>query len=136
MLEILYRIYEVADGETAQKNRNTNIDFGFFSSTSKSENIELLMDCMLCDSRDQFKDAIKSMYGDGIAFRYSRKLQPGDLYCIIIGEHCYNTNKYFDRIKFNCDCCGALVETYYSRPICFSPYEVKYNFFNIQDYGR
>ena len=134
MLEILYRIYEVADEETAAKNLQNNMNFGFFSSTSKAENIELLMDCMLCDSREQFKEIIKSEYGANIAFRYSRKLKAGDLYCIIIGEHCYDTNKYFDKKTFKCDCCGATVETYYSKPICFSDYEIKYDFFSIQDY--
>lgn len=135
-LEILYRIYEVADEETAAKNRRDEIEHGFYSSTSKAENIELLMDCMLCESREQFKEIIRSMYGGEIAFRYSRKLRPGDLYCIIIGEHCYNTNKYFDKVSFRCDCCGATVETYYSRPICFSPYEIRWDFFDIQEYGK
>ena len=87
MLEIIYRIYEVADEETAMKNLESACDFGMFSSTSKNENIELLMDCLVCDSREQFKEIIRSVYGENIAFRYSRKLKAGDLYCIITGEH-------------------------------------------------
>lgn len=133
-LEVIYRIYEVADEETAKHNRESDIGFGFYSSTSKSENTELLMDCLMCDDRNQFKEIIKSMYGESIAFRYSKKLNPGDLYCIIIGEHCYNGNKYFDKIKFTCDQCGATVETYYSSPICFSPYEIRHELFNLQEY--
>ena len=43
MLEILYRIYEVADEETAKKNRENDMNFGIFSSTSKAENTELIM---------------------------------------------------------------------------------------------
>ena len=93
------------------------------------------MDCLICDSREQFKEIIKSEYGDNIAFRYSKKLNAGDLYCIIIGEHCFNTERYFNKVKFTCDCCGASVETYYGKAICFSEYEVRNRFFNIQDYA-
>lgn len=103
MLEILYRIYEVADEETAQKNRGKDREFGFYGSTSKAENTELVMDCKICDSRDQFKEIIKGEYGDNIAFAYRKgKLKPGDLYCIIIGEHCYDTERYFHRYTFTC----------------------------------
>lgn len=134
MLEIIYRIYEVADKETADRNRKQNIEFGLCLSTSQAENIELLMDCMLCDSRDQFKDIIRSEYGYNIPFRYSKKLQPGDVYCIIIGEHCYNSERYFNKITFNCDCCNSKVETYFGRPIMFSDYEIKCNLFGCKEY--
>ena len=134
MLEIIYRIYEVADEETAIKNLENDMGFGLYSSTSKRENIELLMDCLVCDSREQFKEIIKSTYGENIAFRYSRKLKAGDLYCIIIGEHCYTTERYFNKITFKCDHCGATVETYYKRPICFENYEIKTKFFGIENY--
>lgn len=134
MLEILYRIYEVADAETAEKNRQQGTTYGFYSSTSKAENNELLMDCLICDSRDQFKEIIRSEYGDGIAFRYSKKLKAGDLYCIIIGEHCYDTEKYFNKVRFKCDFCGAEVETYYKNPIGFSPHEIRSDFYGIEDY--
>ena len=66
MLEIIYRIYEVADEETAAKNLLLNCDFGFYSSTSKISNNELLMDCLICDNREQFKDIIRTTYGEGI----------------------------------------------------------------------
>ena len=74
MLEVIYRIYEVADKETAAKNREKDLGFGLFSSTSKVENTEILMDCLICDSREQFKEIIKEQYGLAIAFRYSNKL--------------------------------------------------------------
>lgn len=73
MLEVIYRIYEVADKETAAKNREKDLGFGLFSSTSKVENTEILMDCLICDSREQFKEIIKEQYGQAIAFRYSKK---------------------------------------------------------------
>lgn len=136
MLEIIYRIYEVADEETAKRNLELDMDFGLYSSTSKALNIELLMDCLICDSREQFKEIIKSQYGDNIAFKYSKKLKAGDLYCIIIGEHCYNTERYFNKVTLKCDCCGATVETYYGKAIYFSDFEIRNYFFGIQEYSE
>lgn len=49
MLEVIYRIYEVADEKTAAENLDKDLNFGLYSSTSKSQNIELLMDCVVCD---------------------------------------------------------------------------------------
>lgn len=136
MLEIIYRIYEVADKQTAAENLQKDIDFGLHASTSKALNNELLMDCMLCDDREQFKNVIRDTYGKDISFKYSKKLNVGDLYCIIIGEHCYNTQRYFNKITFTCDCCGAGVETYLSAPICFKDYEIKHYLYNIQEYAN
>ena len=135
VLEVIYRIYEVADEKTAAENLDKDLNFGLYSSTSKSQNIELLMDCVVCDDRDHFKDIIRSQYGENIAFRYSKKLKPGDLYCIIIGEHCYNTERYFNKVTFTCDCCGAKVETYFGKPIYFADYEIKHNFYGIDKYA-
>ncbi len=136
MLEIIYRIYEVADEATAAENLKKDMDFGLYSSTSKAQNIELLMDCIVCEDREQFKDIIRDEYGENIAFRYSKKLSPGDLYCIIIGEHCYNPERYFNKIEFTCDCCNAKVQTYLGKPIYFAPYEIKDSFYNIQEYAE
>lgn len=134
MLEIIYRIYEVADEETAAANLKKDFEFGLYSSISKAQNTELVMDCLVCESREHFKEIIKMNYGDNISFRYSRKLKAGDLYCVIIGEHCYNTEKYFNKVTFTCDCCNAKVETYFGKPIAFSEYEVKQELFNISEY--
>lgn len=135
MLEVIYRIYEVADEKTAAENAEINRDMGLFPN-SKLHNTELLMDCKVCDSRDHFKDIIRNEYGDSVAFRYSKKLKPGDVYCIIIGEHCYNTERYFNKVTMTCDCCGATIETYYGKAIYFSDYEIKQNFYNIQEYAE
>lgn len=135
LLEILYRIYEVADEETQKQNLEKDLGFGLFHSTSKARNIELLMDCILCESRDHFKEIIKSAYGENISFRYSKKLKAGELYCIIIGEHCYDPERYFNKVTFQCDYCGATVETYFGKPICFGGYEIQHSFFNIQEYA-
>lgn len=83
MLEIIYRIYKVADEETAKTNSEKDYEFGYYVHTSKYNNIELVMDCKICDSREQFKELIREEYGD-ISFRNSKKLKTGDLYCIII----------------------------------------------------
>ena len=61
MLEVIYRIYQVADEETAKANLEKDLDFGIFSSTSKAQNTELLMDCIVCDDRDHFKN-INNIY--------------------------------------------------------------------------
>ena len=134
MLEILYRIYQVATEEERKKNLESDLNFGIFSSTSKRENNELLMDCLVCENRDEFKSIIKNEYGDNISFKYSKNLKPGDLYCIIIGEHCYDTEKYFNKVTFKCDYCGAEITTYLPKPIMIDDYTIKYRLSSIQEY--
>lgn len=136
MLEVIYRIYEVADEETAAKNIEQSASFGIFSSGSGSCNTEVVMDCIICDSRDHFKDIIRSTYGPDIPFRNTKKLKPGDLYCIIIGEHCYNTEQYFNKVSFVCDECGATMTTYLNRPIKFDKYELNSKFYGIEEYAK
>ena len=46
MLEIIYRIYEVAEEEEAKRNLEKERDFGVYSSISKTVNNELVMDCL------------------------------------------------------------------------------------------
>lgn len=55
MVEIVYRIYEVADEKTAKENTEKDFEFGLYSSISKSQNNELVMDCLICESREEFK---------------------------------------------------------------------------------
>ena len=133
-LEVLYRIYEVATEEQAQENIKQSLDMGLCSSTSKMQNNELVMDVMLCDTREGFKQSIKLMYGDDIAFRYNKKMAAGQLYCIIVGEHCYDTGKYFNKITFECSHCGNKVETYWSKPIALSAWEIKNDLYSIESY--
>lgn len=136
MLEILYRIYQVPDEQTKEQNRTSDIDFGLFYSTSKSENTELVMDCLICESREQFKELIKFAYGNNIGFRHSKNLKENDVYCVIIGEHAYNKERYFNKITFKCDCCGATIETYYGKPLYFSDYEVRSELCGIPEYSE
>lgn len=114
MLEVIYRIYQVADKE--KQLENGNLFWGTF-------NKELTMDCKICDSRDHFKELIKEEYGENIRFRNTKKLNVGDLYCIIIGEHCWNTERYFNRIEYACACCGCKVIGYIDYRI--EDYEVR-----------
>lgn len=135
MLEILYRIYEVADEETAKRNRERDLEFGLYNSTSKAENNELVMDCKICDNREQFKDLIREEWGKDIAWAYRRgKLKAGDLYCVIIGERCYDTERYFDKHTFTCACCGEQITTYLRNPIKFSDWEIKNDFYGVEEY--
>ena len=132
MVEVLYRIYEVADEQTAEQNMQNCGGLGL--STSQARNIELLMDCMVCDDREHFKSVIRDMYGQDIPFRYSKKLEPGKVYCIIIAEHCYNVERYFNKVCYDCDFCGSRIEAYFGRPVMISDYEINSKLFNIQDY--
>lgn len=63
MVEIVYRIYEVADEKTAKENAEKDFEFDLYSSISKSQNNELVMDCLICESREEFKKIIKDEYG-------------------------------------------------------------------------
>lgn len=136
MLEVLYRIYEVPSEEEKERNRELDNSFGFYSSTSKAENNELLMDCILCETRDEFKEIIKSSYGDNIGFRYSKKLKEGDLYCIIIGEHAYNSERYFSKVEYKCSCCHNKVTTTLGYDVRFGNYEVSNYLYGGEEYKQ
>lgn len=127
MLEVIYRIYQVADKEKEPEN-------GCYF-WGVSSNIELTMDCKICESREHFKELIREEYGE-IPFRNSKKLNTGDLYCIIIGEHCWNTERYFNRIEYTCACCGCKVTGYIDKSHRIEDYEVKNELCNQLDkYG-
>ena len=128
MLEILYRIYEVKDPNEKCVGGET---LGMWS-VSKDVSSEIIMTACICDSREQFKAIIKDTYGD-IPFRYNKKLKPGDQYCIIIGEHAWDTEKYFNRCEFECPNCGAKVITY-NKPIMIKDYDISNRLFNVPGY--
>lgn len=117
MLEVIYRIYQVADKEK----ENPENGYLFWD----NPNIELIMDCKICDSREHFKELIREEYGENIPFRNTKKLKAGDLYCIIIGEHCWNTERYFNRIEYTCACCGCKVTGYIDKSHRIEDYEVR-----------
>lgn len=122
MLEVIYRIYEVLD-------KNATPDYTGLQYYGCS-NKEIVMDCKIVDNREQFKSIIKEEYGNDIKFRNSKNLKPGDLYCIIIGEHCYNTENYFVKITSKCSYCGCKLEGYF-KPIRFDNYELDRQLYGI-----
>lgn len=136
MIEVLYRIYKVATEEEAKENLEKACELGFYSSTSKDRNFEVLMDCLICDSREQFKEIIRDTYGENIPFSYSKKLEPGRLYCIIIGEHCYNSEQYFTKVEYKCDYCGCNVSTVANKHIYIHDWELRNDLFNIDEYRK
>ena len=117
MVEIIYRIYEVVDNERQLEESNPLLGLSY--------NREVVMDCKICESRDHFKELIREEYGENIAFRNSKKLNAGDLYCIIIAEHCYNTERYFNRIEYTCACCGGKVTGFIDKSERLDNYEVR-----------
>lgn len=122
MLEVIYRIYEVLD-------ENATLDhtgLQYYGCPNK----EIVMDCKIVDNREQFKSIIKEEYGNDIKFRNSKNLKAGDLYCIIIGEHCYNTENYFVKIISKCSYCGCKLEGYF-KPIRFDNYELDRQLYGI-----
>lgn len=120
MLEILYRIYEVMPEE------KFNTDLYGILSLSKLNSIELAMDSYICESRETFKDYIRSEYSKDIKFAYSKKYNPGTIYCIIIGEHVFNGEKYFNRVICNCAYCNSQIVTFVGNyDISLNSYEIK-----------
>lgn len=133
MIEILYRIYEVLSDEDRESTAKQNANLNLYYSESRN-NRELSMDCMICESREHFKSIIKDMYGTDLRFQYRSNMKPGQLYCIIIGEHCYTPEKYFSRTEFDCDYCKTHVVSYGGYHSRISDSEIKYQLFNIQEY--
>ena len=131
MVEMFYRIYEVCTSEEQEKNLQAAESLGFYlgreGSVSKLQNRCIWEGVLICESRDEFKKIIRESYGSEVAFAYSRKLAAGSLYCIIVGDHCYEETmrSEFALVRFKCDCCGSEVEQRCVRPICFSDWEMK-----------
>jgi len=120
MVEILYRIYEVADGDIPENEQALGL-----LSLSKQFSREIAMDCLICESRNAFKEIIKDTYGNDIKFAYNRKYPAGTIYCIIIGEHCYNVEQYFNKTEFICSNCGCKTTAYAGKAIYLSDYEIR-----------
>lgn len=133
MLEILYRIYRtLSEDERKEKLSNEN-SFSMFSSYSNLNNEELCMDCFLCENREDFKEYIKSIYGKDVKFANSKKYPPNTIYCIIIGEHCYNAQRYFNRIEYECDFCHCKVSGYIDNKVTIDNYELRDELANQYD---
>lgn len=127
MLEILYRVYRTLSDEerTEQQKECENDDFGLGYSYSFARNEEITMDCYLCETRDEFKAHIRDVYGPDTKFANSKKFPPNTYYCIIIGEHCWNTEKYFNVYEYECDFCHKKVKSFVDNAVTLSPYEIR-----------
>ena len=90
-MKIIYRVYEKGPGGS-----------GFWGNY---DNI-LNQDVCICNSRDHFKDIMRSMYGEDIKFANSKKLVEGTPYIVIISEDCYDAEAYVSVMDYTCSCCG------------------------------
>lgn len=127
MLEVVYRIYYVRTEEEHQEwlkkiDAENNPVYESFD-----RKVEVALDCLICEDRESFKNTIRDLYGKDTKFAYSKKIKGGEYYCIIIGEHCWNTEKYFNRVEYNCDYCGVKVKNYSQVYWQFDSYEIKTN---------
>ena len=57
-------------------------------------------------SKDDFKEAIKLIYGDDIKFANNKSVKEGDLFISIISYDCDNPEDYMSFVKMKCACCG------------------------------
>lgn len=135
MLEILYRIYRVRSEEEIQQLSDRDKEYyGIYTSISKVMNEEVLETVCLCDDREQFKSMIRDVWGKDIRFTYSKKLQPNDHYCVIVGEHCYGTENYFNKVEFECAHCKSKVTTHLRKHIQLSNWDIQNHLYNIEEY--
>jgi len=90
-MKIIYRVYEKGEGGT-----------GFYGNYDNILNQEVCF----CNSRDHFKEIMRSMYGEDIAFKNSKKLPLGTPYIVIISENCHDAEEYVSVMDYTCSCCG------------------------------
>ena len=90
-MKIIYRVYEKGEGGS-----------GFYGNYDNILNQEVC----ICNSREHFKEIMRSMYGEDIAFKNSKKLPIGTPYIVIISEDCYDAEEYVSVMDYTCSCCG------------------------------
>lgn len=134
MLEILYRIYRkktqeevsaILDGEKTD-----------YFPWGKLDREEVAMDCFMCETREDFKDYIKSCYGTDIKFRYDKKIKENEYYCIIIGEHAYNVEKYFNTVEYDCAYCKTKVKGSIASQNKIPNYDIRARLGNNLEYAK
>lgn len=90
-----YRIYQVG-GEA---------DFSFYGESAPRTVID--QDSFIGVNRDSFKEHIRSMYGKEIKFARSKKMEDGQLYCIVVTNGPAEELGYLNEtVEFTCDHCG------------------------------
>ena len=122
MLEIIYRIYRVKSEEERQQELQDYAKNGFSEYYLPHQNEEVTMDCYICETREDFKEHIKDIYSKDIKFANSKKYPPNTYYCIIIGEHCWNTERYFNTYEYECDFCHKKVKSFIDNAVMLDGY--------------
>ena len=89
-MNIIYRVYEK----------------GEINEWGVRNDIILNQEVCMCNSRDHFKEIVRSLYGPNIAFKNSKNLLAGEPYVIIISEDCYDAEKYISVMNYTCTQCG------------------------------
>lgn len=92
-MKIIYRVYEID-----HKN------------TEWYENGKTLLDqqVILVESREQFKDLMRDMYGENVSFRQSKNSKDGDIIITIISEDAWDAEDYIVVHEHTCACCGKV----------------------------
>lgn len=90
-MEIIYRVYEILANKKRKYDDNKRI---------------IDQNVCLCNSRDHFKEIMKSMYGEDITFRNSSSLPVGSIFISIISEDVYNTAEYVIVNDYTCSYCN------------------------------
>ena len=89
-MNIIYRLYKITD--------DSSDVFG-------QDKVILNQDVLMCNSKEEFKDAIKLIYGDDIKFKRTKDLKPGDVFISIISYDCYNAEEYVGVQDYICNNC-------------------------------
>lgn len=115
-MQIIYRVYEKGEGGT-----------GFFGNYDNILNQEVC----ICNSRDHFKEIMRSLYGKDIAFKNSKKLPLGTPYVVIISEDCHDAEDYVIVRDYKCACCGKEFKSIPKALKRFQHYPYLYNLKHI-----
>lgn len=85
-MNIIYRIYQLTKDDSIRR--------------------IITQDVMMCNSKEDFKEAIKLTYGDDIKFRHTKDLKENDIFVSIISYDCYNAEEYVRVDDYKCSNCG------------------------------
>ena len=92
-MEIIYRVCEHSSLEHFGKYKILN------------------QDVMLVNSKEDFKEAIKLLYGEDVKFKHTTKMTDGDIFISIVSYDCYNAEKYVCVKEYKCSHCGKIFKT-------------------------
>ena len=97
MMNIIYRVFQ-----------KTNSDEYNSSFCIRDDRIILDQNIINCESREHFKDIMRSIYGKDIKFANSKSLKPGDLFIIIIAEDAWNADEWLNLQGYACAQCDKI----------------------------